>query len=628
MNHSDFGGRARVREREFTRGAGGRGIAGDGSSSQPMEWSGTALYPLPMHEAHERHLRAALVADGLVSRAALRHGCLVQAALTSELGTPSLGAVLVDLGYLEERALVSRVSSIVRAPVWDGRPPTAGPHVADEAKLGFVVLLSRDGDCVHFATTTPDDEDEDEAVRFATRARRVQPHVATRDAIWRARRAREGASPAPTVGHGPFDPTDDDSPIARFANTFLVDTALHGVTRFVASATGLEVREGRPPHERLLPPWLGPPLRARLLHMAARVDEDLPRERGGIRLLLGKGRLVDFQLHASRTELGFSLLLERRAPSLPEDPPELATFTREADAARRLTDRADSLRRRVAAAEALGDRGVLPAIAARLDLAHTLLGLEALVEASAVVHEALTSCDESAPSVRPELELFLVPTLPRPARSETYARIARALATPRTAHATPSEPSAVSPLFFAEVLETAMAALDPSDTERVTATAEALCAAEIDGLGARAFGVAEARAALAISFARQGDPRAEDLLRDVSGLYAKLYSRPSEADLRLGETARFVASVRRAQGRDEEAVAEARAALGAFARLGDEPRRWASALDVARALPTTRRLEARDLVDGALASGTLSSDDRDAAHALLAGLTAPQGPYR
>ena len=85
-----------------------------------MEWNGAALYPLPMHEAHERHLRAALVADGLVSRAALRHGCLVQAALTSELGTPSLGAVLVDLGYLEERALVSRVASIVRAPVWDG----------------------------------------------------------------------------------------------------------------------------------------------------------------------------------------------------------------------------------------------------------------------------------------------------------------------------------------------------------------------------------------------------------------------------------------------------------------------------------------------------------------------------
>jgi hypothetical protein len=593
-----------------------------------MEWNGAALYPLPMHETHERHLRAALVADGLVSRAALRHGCLVQAALTSELGTPSLGAVLVDLGYLEERALVSRVASIVRAPVWDGRPPAAAPHVADEAKLGFVVLLSRDGDCVHFATTTPDDEDEAEAVRFATRARRVQPHVATRDAIWRARRAREGASPAPTVGHDPFDPTDDDSPIARFANTFLIDTALHGVTRFVASAGGLEVREGRPPHERLLPPWLGPPLRARLLHMAARVDEDLPRERGGIRVKLAKGHVVDFQLHASRTERGFSLLLERRAPALPEDPPELAALAREADAARRPRDRVESLRRRVAAADTMGDRGVLPAITARLDLAHALLGEDAIEHAAQVVREALAACDESAPSVRPEAELFLVPTLPRETRGRTCVHLAHTIATPKTARHTPSETAAASCLFVADVLETGIASLDPSDVAEVTRVAEALCAAELEGLGARAFGVAFARAALAKSLALVGDERVEEIVRDVSALFASLYSRPGEADVRLGETACFVSAVRRAQGRNDEAVVHAREALGAFARLGDEPRRWASALDVARALPPTKRLEARDLVEGALASGTLSTDDREAAHALLAGLTAPQGPYR
>lgn len=582
-----------------------------------------------MHEAHERHLRAALVAEGLVSRAALRHGCLVQAALAGPTGRPSLGAALVDLGYLEERALVSTIASIVRAPVWDGKLPADAPRVADAAKLGFVALLAREIDCVHYATTTPEDEDEAEAVRFATRARRSQAHVATREAIFAARRARDGAPPEREPPRSSeLDPTDDDGPVAQFTNLLLIDTAFHGVLRLVTSATRAELREGRARVPREIPVALATRVRARLLHMAARGDDDLPRERGGIRLVLGKNRIVDFQLHASRTELGFSLLLERRAPSLPEDPPELASYTREADAARRLTDRADSLRRRVAAAEALGDRGVLSSISARLDLAHTLLGLEALVEASEVVNEALAWCDESAPSVRPDLELFLVPTLPRPARGPAYVRLARALATPRTAHATPSETSAVSPLFVAEVLETAIAALDPADLASVIHAAEALSAAELDGLGARAFGVAEARAALAISFARQGDPRAEDLLHDVSGLYAKLYARPSEADLRLGETARFVASVRRAQGRDEEALAEARAALGAFARLGDEPRRWASALDVARALPTTKRLEARDLVEGALASGTLTSDDREAAHALLAELTAPQGPYR
>lgn len=605
------------------------GEAGDAFSNQPIESDEPALYSLPMHETVERHLRAVLVAEGLVSRAALRHGCLVQDALEGPTGRPSLGTVLVDLGYLEERAFVSVLASIVRAPVWDGRLPAGAPHVADAAKLGFVVPLAREIDCMHYATTTPEDEHEAEAVRFATRARRSQAHVATREAIFAARRARDGAPPAKgPSGDSELDPDDDDGPVAHFTNLLLIDTAFHGVLRLVTSATRAELREGRARVPREIPVGLAARVRTRLLHMAARVDDDLPRERGGIRVVLGKGRIADFQLHASRTELGFSLLLERRAPALPEDPPELAADTREADAARRLTDRADSLRRRVMAAEALGDRGVLPAIAARLDLAHTLLGLEALVEASEVVNEALASCDESAPSVRPELELFLVPTLPRPARGPAYVRLARALATPRTAHATPSETSAVSPLFVADVLETAITALDPADLEGVTRAAEALSAAELDGLGARAFGVAEARAALAVSFAREGDPRAEDLLQDVSGLYARLYARASEADLRLGETARFVASVRRAQGRDEEALAEARAALGAFARLGDEPRRWASALDVARALPATKRLEARDLVEGALASGTLTSDDREAAHALLAELTAPQGPYR
>jgi hypothetical protein len=583
-----------------------------------------------MYEAHERHLRAALVADGLVSREALRHGCLVQAALSGPLGTPSLGAVLVDLGYLEERALASRVASIVRAPVWDGRPSASAPHVADEAKLGFVVLLSRDGDCVHFATTTPEDDDEIEAVRFATRARRVQPHVATRDAIWRARRARDGAAPLPETPRdlSELDPTDDDGPLARFANTFLIDTALHGVTRFVASAGGLEVREGRPPHERLLPPWLGPPLRARLLRMAARVDEDLPRERGGVRVKLAKGHLVDFQLHASRTERGFSLLLERRAPALPEDPPELAPLAREADAARRPRDRVHALRRRVAAAETMGDRGALSALAARLDLAHTLLGEDALEDAAEVVREALAACDESAPSVRPEVELFLVPTLPRETRGRTYVHLAHNLATPKTARHTPSETAAASPLFVADVLETGIASLDSADLAEVTRVAEALCAAELEGLGARAFGVVVARAALAESLALAGDERVEAIVRDVSALFASLYSRPGEADLRLGEAARFGSAVRRAQGRNEEAVVHAREAIGAFARLGDEPRRWSAALDLARALPAAKGLEARDLVDGALASGTLDREAREAAHEILARLTTSRGPYR
>jgi hypothetical protein len=552
---------------------------------------------------------ALLLERGLVTPAMLRHGRALSAAVTGAEVRLPLGLVLVDLGYLDERALAESIAQVAGARLWDGAPFDAAVAQRVQVDTPDVLALAREGSVLHYATIDPRDPDEAEALRRETGARELVPWVTTRGALWEARQRAAadapGARPRGADAHArvPTDASPTDPALIQLVSSLLLDAAQHGALRLLLGDGTLAAARGRPfsPWEDAPPARLGPAI-VRRLRVMAELGEDAGEVYEGsvIRFVAGRNRLVDFELQLFKTDAGRCVLLERRAV-LAVFRSDMQAHEAAVDAARDPKARERAIRAWLAAADALGDAGAHAQLDARAALAEHCLAEERLGEAADVAREAIQLCEAVAPSRRFALEPFIIGLRPRDGRAEAWERLGDRVGPHRSA------------FVVIDALVAALLPLDPGEqpelVERLGRRIETL---ERELLGARSLGTATALINQAWARGAVGAASAEATAADARELSGRLFG----ADLGAAQGDRVLGLVRAAQGRKREAEGLLRAAMEGHVRCGAS--HSSVAVELAGVLPPERAAESRELCEAALASGDLGVEEREEARRVLA----------